>query len=121
RAFIPSTSLGAIHSLAEDAKSRGVLGDKVDIAVTGYDECHTVIPTGKIIRRIAEEGGRGLVLMAGVQSNQFPRAVDIGSEFRAAGIPVAIGGFHVSGCLSMLSELPPEIKAAQEKGITLFA
>jgi hypothetical protein len=121
RAFIPSTSLGALHSLTEEAQSRQILGENVDITMTSYDECHTVIPTAKIIRKIQEEGGRGLVLMAGVQSNQFPRAVDIAAEFRAAGLPVAIGGFHVSGCISMLSELPPEIKAAQEIGVTLFA
>ena len=59
--------------------------------------------------------------MAGVQSNQFPRAADMAREFRDAGIPVVIGGFHVSGCLSMLPELPPEIKAVQEIGATLFA
>lgn len=121
RAFIPSTSLGAVHSLATDARFRQVLGENVEMTVTAYDECHTVIPTKNIIRRIANSGGKGLVLMAGVQSNQFPRSVDLAAEFLAAGIPVAIGGFHVSGCISMLSELPPEIKAAQAIGVTLFA
>jgi radical SAM superfamily enzyme YgiQ (UPF0313 family) len=32
-----------------------------------------------------------------------------------------IGGFHVSGCLSMLPELPPDLKEAQALGVTLFA
>jgi hypothetical protein len=59
--------------------------------------------------------------MIGVQSNQFPRALDLARRFRAAGIPVAIGGFHVSGCLAMLPELPPDIKEALELGITLYA
>ena len=36
-------------------------------------------------------------------------------------MPVAIGGFHVSGCLSMLDELPVELREAREEGITLFA
>ena len=40
--------------------------------------------------------------LIGVQSNQYPRALDIARPFRKAGIPVAMGGFHVSGCLSML-------------------
>ena len=35
--------------------------------------------------------------IVGVQSNQFPRALDIARPFRAAGVPVMIGGFHVSG------------------------
>ena len=34
---------------------------------------------------------------------------------------MVIGGFHVSGCLSMLPELPPDLKEAQALGVTLFA
>ena len=32
-----------------------------------------------------------------------------------------MGGFHVSGCIAMLPELPEEIRKAQELGISLFA
>jgi hypothetical protein len=56
-----------------------------------------------------------------VQSNQFPRALDIARPLRAAGIPVVIGGFHVSGCLAMLPELQPDLKTALDLGCTLFA
>ena len=45
-----------------------------------------------------------MVGFVGVQSNQFPRAMDCARTLRAAGVPVVIGGFHVSGCLSMLPE-----------------
>ena len=38
-----------------------------------------------------------------------------------SGIPVCVGGFHVSGCLSMLPELPADLRAAQDLGISLFA
>ena len=31
-------------------------------------------------------------------------------QFRAAGMPVVIGGFHVSGCISMLPELPADLQ-----------
>ena len=102
------------------AQERKALGDDVEIVVDAYDECHTVIRAKKIIRRI-KQGDRGVVLLAGVQTNQFPRAADMAREFRAAGMPVAIGGFHVSGCMAMLPELPPDIKAVQELGVTLFA
>ena len=34
---------------------------------------------------------------------------------------VVIGGFHVSGCLAMLKEIPADIKAAQELGISIYA
>ncbi len=121
RAFIPSNSLACLWALAEDAARRKLLGQDVEVVINGYDETHTVIPTQQIIRRIKKNGGRGIVLLAGVQSNQFPRAADMAKLFRQAGIQVAIGGFHVSGCLSMLSELPPDIKEVQQLGVTLFA
>jgi radical SAM superfamily enzyme YgiQ (UPF0313 family) len=59
--------------------------------------------------------------LVGVQSNQYPRALDIARRFRAADLPVVIGGFHVSGCLAMLDQTPPEIQEALDAGITLFA
>ena len=51
-----------------------------------------------------------------MQSNQYPRALDIARPFRAAGIAVAIGGFHVSGCLSMLDGRAVELDACREHG-----
>jgi hypothetical protein len=121
RAFIPSNSLACLYALVQDVRQRQALGDDVDVVLKAYDEANTVIPVRGIIQRIQAGGGRGLVLLAGVQTNQFPRAVDLAREFLAAGIPVAVGGFHVSGCLAMLPELPPDIRAAQDEGITLFA
>ncbi|MCP3703679.1 MAG: radical SAM protein, partial [Alteromonas sp.] len=42
-------------------------------------------------------------------------------EFRRAGIQVAIGGFHVSGCISMLPKLPADIQALLDDGVAIFA
>jgi hypothetical protein len=61
------------------------------------------------------------VALIGVQSNQFPRALDIARPLRAAGVAVCIGGFHVSGCLAMLPGLTPELQEALDLGISLFA
>jgi hypothetical protein len=121
RAFIPSNSLACLYALAHDVRERQVLGAEVEVVVNAYDESNRVIPVHKIIRRIQASGGQGFVLLAGVQSNQFPRAADLAREFRTAGIAVAVGGFHVSGCLAMLPELPAEIRAMQEEGVTIFA
>src|SRR6516225_7545312 len=114
RAFVPSNSLACLYALARDVQQRQALGPDVDVVVNAYDEVHTVIPVRDILRRIQAGGGRGVVLLAGVQSNQFPRAADLAREFRAAGIAVAVGGFHVSGCLAMLPDLPPDLRAAQD-------
>jgi hypothetical protein len=51
----------------------------------------------------------------------FPRAIDLARPFVAAGLPVCVGGFHVSGCLAMLPQMPEEMRAAQALGISFFA
>jgi hypothetical protein len=121
RSFIPSNSLSAIYGLALDARQRRVLGAAVEIEINAYDETNTRVPVSRIIRRFARNSNRGLVMLIGVQTNQFARTLDIARELRRAGIPVAVGGFHVSGCLAMLPELTPELKEALALGITLFA
>jgi radical SAM superfamily enzyme YgiQ (UPF0313 family) len=121
RSSIPANTLAALYGLALDCADRRVLGADVDIRVTVWDETNTRIRTDRIVDEIRCAGGRGFVALVGVQTNQFPRAVDIARPLRAAGIPVAIGGFHVSGCLAMLPDMPPELGAAMALGITLFA
>ncbi len=121
KAFIPSNSLACLYALAHSAGKRHVLGDHVDVVVNAYDESNTVIPTREIIRRIQTAQGRGVVFLAGVQTNQFPRAADLAREFRAAAVPVIVGGFHVSGCLAMLPDLPADLRELQEQGVALFA
>ncbi|HUT56873.1 MAG TPA: radical SAM protein [Phycisphaerae bacterium] len=121
RSWIPSNTLACLYGLTLDAAATGAIGEGVQIVPHAYDETNTLIPVRKIIRRIRRGGGRGVVCLVGVQSNQFPRAVDIARPFRRAGIPVVIGGFHVSGCLAMLPEMPADLKETMEMGITLFA
>ena len=121
RSAIPSNTLAVLNGLALDCAERRVLGADVDVTIAAFDETNTRIRPKKIAKLIREGGGHGLVALVGVQSNQFPRAVDIARPLRDAGVNVAIGGFHVSGCLAMLPELPPDIRAAQELGIALFA
>ena len=120
RSIIPSNSLACLAGIVEDALARGVLAG-VDVDVHVVDEIHSHIDPTRIARDIRRNGGRGFVCLVGVQTNQFPRAMDLAREFRTAGVPVSIGGFHVSGCISMLRELPPELVEAQALGIGLFA
>jgi hypothetical protein len=121
RSAIPSNTLACLNGLAEDACRRQVLGPDVEIRLDTYDETNRRVRPDKIIRKIRRAGGRALIGLVGVQSNQFPRAVDLGRKFLVAGLPVCIGGFHVSGCLAMLPEMPPSMRAAQEFGISFFA
>lgn len=121
RSAIPSNTLAVLNGLALECVDRKVLGGDVDIVIEAFDETNTRIRPDRIAKTIKQRGGLGLVALVGVQSNQFPRAVDIARPLRKAGIQVAIGGFHVSGCLAMLPELPPDIVEAQKLGISLFA
>ena len=121
RAWIPSNSLACLHAIAKDCANRKVLGDDIAIEVDGYDEVNVKVPVRSIVTRLTQPGHSGVVCLVGVQSNQFPRAMALARQFRARGIPVAIGGFHVSGCLSMLKELTPELQEAVDLGIILFA
>lgn len=126
KAWIPSNSLAALYGLALDSAARKALGPDVEIEIDAYDEMNIVIPFKKIIARhkAAEVDGPesgGLVCLVGVQSNQYPRALEIARRFREAGLQVAIGGFHVSGCLFMLPGVHESLQKAIEMGCSLFA
>ena len=121
KAWVPSNSLGCLYGLCTDLKKRYILGDDVKILVNAYDESNTIIPIKKIIQRFNQNNNSGLVCMVGVQTNQYPRAIDLAKEFRNQGINVAIGGFHVSGSIAMFKEMPAELKEALDLGIILFA
>ncbi len=117
---IPSNSLASVYGLLAECAANRALGPEVEIETDVFDECNTVIDVRRLAARIAASG-KGFVGLVGVQSNQFPRALDLGRQFCALGIPVVIGGFHVSGCLSMLPKLPDDLQMALDLGITLFA
>jgi radical SAM superfamily enzyme YgiQ (UPF0313 family) len=120
RTILPSNSLAALNGLARDAARRQVLGPNVQLNLVPIDECNQHVVPSRIVRDIRRRGAKALIGLVGVQSNQFPHALDLAREFRAAGLPVVIGGFHVSGCLSMLDEIPPEMQEALDMGCSLF-
>lgn len=121
RSHIPSNTLAALYGLGEDCQRRQVLGPDVDIVIEPMDETNTRVRPERIAARIKRAGGKALICLVGVQSNQFPHAVNLARKFIAAGLPVAMGGFHVSGCLSMLPVIPPEIQEAMDMGIAIYA
>jgi Radical SAM superfamily len=121
RSAIPSNTLACLNGLALDALQRNALGPGVELRLHTYDETNRRVRPDLIIREIRKLGGKALIGLVGVQSNQFPRAVDLARPFLAAGLPVCIGGFHVSGCIAMLPEMPADLRAAQQLGISFFA
>ena len=120
RSTIPSNSLASVRGILAACAEQQALGPDVDIDIEAYDECNTIVDIKAAIRRIKAAGG-GFVGLVGVQTNQFPRAVDIARQFRSARLPVVIGGFHVSGVLSMLPEPTADLKEALALGVTFYA
>jgi radical SAM superfamily enzyme YgiQ (UPF0313 family) len=121
RALIPSNSLAAVYAIAADCAKRQVLGPDVAIDIEAIDETNTRVDVASLVARLRRHRNFGLFGLVGVQTNQYPRALDIARPFRTAGIPVAIGGFHVSGCLSMLDGHAVGLNACRELGISIFA
>jgi hypothetical protein len=121
RATIPSNSLASVYGIAQECLERRVLGPDVEIDIEAIDEFSTWVDLPQLIGRFSRHDNFGVVMLVGVQSNQYPRALDIARPLREAGIQVAIGGFHVSGCLSMLDGSAVDLDASRAMGISLFA
>ena len=120
RSAIPSNSLACLYGLALECRERNILGEDVELEIHAFDETNTVIRPTKIASLI-ETADDGMVMLVGVQSNQFPRAMDIARVLRDRNIKVAVGGFHVSGTMSMLKERDPGVQTAIDMGVTVFA
>jgi radical SAM superfamily enzyme YgiQ (UPF0313 family) len=120
RSPIPSNSLASLYGLAKDCADRAVLGADVEFEIHVYDETNAHIRPARLARMIERAGG-GVVMLVGVQSNQFPRALDLAAPLRARGIAVVIGGFHVSGTIGMLDGADPDLDRAKVMGVSLFA
>jgi hypothetical protein len=120
RSAIPSNSLAALYGLVDDCAKRRVLGDDIEIVIHAFDETNTRIRPERIAALIEAADG-GMVMLVGVQSNQFPRALDIARALRKRGIQVGVGGFHVSGVISMLQGADRNLDHANTLGVSLFA
>ncbi|HEX7564059.1 MAG TPA: radical SAM protein, partial [Bradyrhizobium sp.] len=121
RAMTPSNSLAAVYGIAADCAERKVLGPDVAIDIEVIDETNTRVDVPALLSRFGRHNGFGCIALVGVQSNQYPRALDIARPFRSAGIAVAMGGFHVSGCLSMLDGHAVDLDVCRDLGVTVFA
>ena len=120
KGVLPSNTLNVLHGLTEDIKTRRVFGT-LPIDVTTFDETAEKVPTAKIISWSKAPGVKLLVCLVGVQTNQFPRAMDMAKIFRAEGITVIMGGFHTSGTINMLSDQEPDIQELYREGICIVS
>src|SRR5216683_4769171 len=121
RTLIPSNSLASVYGLALDCVQRQVLGPDVVIDIEVIDETNTRVNIPKLIRSFKQHNNFGMLGLVGVQSNQYPRALDIARPFRDAGVAVVLGGFHAAGCIAMLDGKAVDLDRARNMGVTIFA
>src|SRR5437763_5772582 len=70
RSAIPSNSLAVLYGLALECVGNKILGDDVVFDIHAFDETNTIIRTDRIATLI-RSAGAGMVMLVGVQSNQF--------------------------------------------------
>jgi len=120
RGGLPSNSLACLYGIAFDCRQRKVLGADYDIDIEAIDETNFKLRVEALTNSI-KAADAGMVMLVGVQSNQFPRSLDLARQFRKHGIQVAIGGFHVSGTLAMLPERDRGVQEMMDLGVSIFA
>lgn len=119
RGVLPSNTLMCLRSITRQAAADNAFGPGVAVTVECYDDTVERIPIRRLIRENCRPGTQVVIGLAGVQTNQFARASDLAIEFRRGGVPVMIGGFHVSGMLGMFGESVPELQRLLNAGVTL--
>lgn len=121
RGVLPSNTLAALYSLTEQVAASGVLGPGVSVRIAAYDETVHRVDPAAVVRRHEphREDDLTVIALVAVQTNQWPRAADLALEFRRRGLPVMIGGFHVSGILELFHDPTPELREMLDAGVTL--
>jgi radical SAM superfamily enzyme YgiQ (UPF0313 family) len=118
RGVLPSNTIACLSSLTQDLAKRDFLGD-IELKIDIFDDTVQKIPVNRIIRSNRLPNRRTVIALAGVQSNQFPRAADLARKFRAGGLQVLIGGFHVSGMLALSPVITAEIQELIDIGVSV--
>jgi radical SAM superfamily enzyme YgiQ (UPF0313 family) len=119
RGVLPSNTIAVLSALSQQVFDSSRFGPGVASRVVVLDDTVQGIDEQRLARRYLGMNRRALVVLAGVQSNQFPRAADLAVRFKTAGFEVMMGGFHVSGAIALSPTMPPECQALLDQGVTL--
>lgn len=137
RGVLPSNSLAVLHTLTRTALDRILpphTAREIHVLEDGIGRHAQQL--GRLLRRFPEQGTQLIVAMVGVQTAQFPRACDLIDRWQKRGAVCAIGGFHVSGSISMMLDgisdprrpaipcprtMPPELQTLMDKGVVVFS
>jgi radical SAM superfamily enzyme YgiQ (UPF0313 family) len=100
KGVLPNNTLTALAALNEEY-NRMRASENVFVETVLWDEIVEGPINPATIQAIKDKAREDdvevLIGMAGVQTNQYPRGRDLALQFKGAGFPVIMGGFHVSG------------------------
>ncbi len=118
RGVLPSNTLGCLNGLVHGLPDR-IPG--LSVSTQLLDETVEPIHPRELAREAAQFDGRCLFFLCGVQTNQFPRARDLALELIAHGQRVLMGGFHVSGVVSVFGAPDAPLEQLADLGVILVA
>ncbi|MEE8264094.1 MAG: hypothetical protein V3R40_02430, partial [Gammaproteobacteria bacterium] len=81
RGVLPSNTLACLYALTEDVRQRQALREDLEITTELLDEAVHKINVPTIVKRSRRKGWKTIVCLVGVQTNQYPRAVDLARTF----------------------------------------
>jgi hypothetical protein len=136
RGVLPSNSLAVLNTL-----TRRELGQLVPAHIP--TEIHVIdeyvarhsTQHDRLLKRFPEAGTRLIVGMVAVQTSQFPHACDLMERWRKRGATCVIGGFHVSGTITMMHDgvndpnrkgipcpgtIPRDLQELMDRGTIIF-
>lgn len=96
RGLMPNSTAGFVAGMCEDYNRRRPGGPHVDWSI--FDEHVETSVTEELLQqwRAQAADGRLLILVSGIQTNNYPRARDLCLMARKLDIPVVAGGVHLS-------------------------
>ena len=133
KGVLPCNTLAAMWSLTEAAFTSSELAE-LQCRVIAFNErtMRGGVKAAQVMKRLSAPDTRVVVGLVGIQTNMFPRARQVALEFKELGAKVVMGGFHISGSITMLHDgngdskipcprvMPPECTELMEQGVILF-
>ena len=136
RGVLPSNSLAVLYALTRQELAR-LLPPGVESEIHVFDEyvIRHMKASEKLLGRFPEEGTCLIVGMVAVQTSQYPRACNLIEAWQARGAICVIGGFHVSGMITMMHDgvddpgrrdipcpgrMPEDLQQLMDQGTIIF-
>src|SRR5438034_8456039 len=105
KGVLPCNTLATMWSLTEAAFASSELAGLL-CRVIAFNErtMRGGVNALQVMKKHSAPDTRVVVGLVGIQTNMFPRARQLALEFKTQGATVVMGGFHISGSITMLHD-----------------